>query len=104
MSPRDDFEDEIQVFRKNRRMIRLNNLHFRKTRKDLEAAITPHIIGADRAQFFWPPEDEQGKKHKQGDHFVMTCFQVGSLSGQLLVCVARYGITYFRRFISENPP
>ena len=36
--------------------------------------------------------------------FVMTCFQVGSLSGQLLVCVARYGITYFRRFVSENPP
>src|SRR4051794_21708879 len=52
------FDELTEPFRRNRRLLHLSNLHFRRSRTELEAALNSMLNTQESGialHFFWPP-------------------------------------------------
>ncbi|CAH0034425.1 unnamed protein product [Clonostachys rhizophaga] len=51
------FEELIGGYRKNRRLLTINNISFEATRAEFEAAAREKCHNPDTLTFFWPPTE-----------------------------------------------
>ncbi|VUC31788.1 unnamed protein product [Clonostachys rosea] len=64
------FEQLIRGFRKNRRLLTINNISFKATRTEFETAAREKCHKPDTLTFFWPPTEAKysNPRHKGSVH------------------------------------
>ncbi|CAG9994484.1 unnamed protein product [Clonostachys byssicola] len=59
------FEQLIGGYRKNRRLLTINNISFKATRSEFQTAARAKYHNSDKLTFFWPPA---GGKYRNPRH------------------------------------
>ncbi|RFU73325.1 hypothetical protein TARUN_8933 [Trichoderma arundinaceum] len=69
MAPRDaHFENQIEIHRRERRLLVARNINFESTRADFETDVRTKLTMGDSVTFFWPRPAERRYRHNKKRH------------------------------------